>query len=141
MLFGEESNAVVFTGILIVLFKESTLEPAVWAMPVCLNTLITLSLSITSNTLTVSTSVTFPDPILIEPPIATLVGIFFTWISWIKPLLDPIVIGFESFCLSVLTPILKESVKFTTEVLKPDILTDDWLLNSINGKNCPTTSL
>ena len=34
-------NLVVLTGILILLFNTSTLEPKVWAIPVCLWTLIT----------------------------------------------------------------------------------------------------
>ena len=39
--FTSESNFFVCTGILILLFKTSILEPRVWAIPTCLKTLIT----------------------------------------------------------------------------------------------------
>ena len=36
-----ELNFLVWTGILILLFKTSIFEPSVWATPTCLKTLIT----------------------------------------------------------------------------------------------------
>ena len=140
---GSDSNFVVLTGILILLFRASTLDPAVCATPVCLSTLITFLASNRFNTCKNSMSAsapTFPEPIFIEPPIATLDGILFTWISWIKPFAAPIVIVFASPTESVPTPTLNELVKFTIELLNPDMDTDVWSFNSINGKNCAVTS-
>ena len=54
--------------------------------------------------------------------------------SWINPLEDPIVIVLASPIVSVLTPILNESVKLTIELLNPDIETEVWSFNSIKGK-------
>ena len=76
-----------------------------------------------------------------EPPIETFVGILERWISWIKPFAAPIVIVFARPTLSVVTPTLNESVKLTIELLNPEIDTNDWLFNSINGKNCAVTWL
>ena len=126
------------------LLRESTLEPEVCATPVCLNTRSIFLAWNMFNTLQNSTSAsasTFPEPIFIEPPIATLLGILLTKISWIRPPADPTDIVFESPTLSVDTPTLNESVRLTIELLKPDIEINDWSFNSINGKNCASTSL
>ena len=129
-----DSNLVVSTGILILLFNTSMLEPKVCAIPVCLNTLITFLNGYKFNTLKDSTSEVFPEPTLNEPPIAIVFGISVTKISWIKPLAAPTVIDFARPIVSVLTPTLNELVKFTIELLKPDIETEVWSFNSIKGK-------
>ena len=54
--------------------------------------------------------------------------------SCIKPPAAPTVIVFASPIVSVLTPTLNESVKLTIELLKPDIETEVWSFNSMNGK-------
>ena len=61
--------------------------------------------------------------------------------SCIKPLAAPIVILFARPILSVLIPILNESVKLTIELLNPDIETASWLFNSMNGNLLATTSV
>ena len=61
------------------MFNISTLEPKVCAAPTFLNTLITLFVLKTFNTLNIS--VVLPTPILIDPPIETVFGILLTNIS------------------------------------------------------------
>ena len=70
-----DSNWVVFTGMVIRLFKTSTVEPSVCAIPACLCTLITFLIGNTFNTLRTSESDVFAAPTLNEPPIETLLGI------------------------------------------------------------------
>ena len=104
------------------MFKISTLEPKVCATPAFLNILITLFLLKTLSTFNVS--VELPTPILNVPPIETVFGILLTNISCTTPLELPVVIDFPNETVSVLTPILNESVNAGIEVLNPDINTE-----------------
>ena len=85
-------------------------------------------------TLTTSGVLTLPEPIRIEPPTDILLGILVRRISWTNPLALPSVISDAKLVESVVTPTLNESVKFFISVLKPDIETESWSFNSINGK-------
>ena len=127
-------NLVVFTGIVIELFKISILDPRVWAIPVCLSTLTILSEGKTFNTFNSSVSLVFPEPTLIEPPIDTEPGISVNIISWTRPAELPTVILDARLTLLVETPTLNIFVKFLIFVLKPDIDTASWSFNSMNGK-------
>ena len=67
-----DSNFLVWTGILIWLFKTSIFDPRVCAIPTCLKTLITFLNGYRFNTCKVSMSLallTLPEPTLSEPPI------------------------------------------------------------------------
>ena len=83
---------------------------------------------------TLSVSVEFPTPILMDPPIETVLGILFTKISCTNPFKLPTVIDFPNETVSVFIPILNESVNPIIDVLSPDIKTESSLLSSINGR-------
>ena len=83
---------------------------------------------------TLRTSVELPTPILIEPPIETVLGILFTKISWTTPFRLPTVIDLPNETVSVLTPTVNESVNFGIEVVSPEMNTESLSFNSRKGR-------
>ena len=90
---------------------------------------------------TVSSSVVFPEPNLIVPPIETSFGILLTKISSIARLVVIDFVGAVKNTRDVLIPILWEFVNPKIEVAKPETRTLSSLFKSINGKNFAFTSL
>ena len=123
------------------MFKKSTFEPAVWATPTFLLILNPLLSGNTSNTWAVSVTIVFPEPILIELPDETILGMSVRKISCIKPPLSPIVIGDAKVTLWVDTPTLYVPAKLNISVLNPDNLRLSWSFTSINGRKLATTSV
>ena len=100
------------------LFNTSILDPNVCAIPVCLKTLMILLVLNKFKTFKVS------EPILRDPPIATVFGISVTKISSILPLTFPSVMVFPKPVVSVAIPTLNDPVKLTIDVLKSEIEID-----------------
>ena len=120
---------MVFTGIVIELFKTSICDPNVCAIPT--PNLLTLNALFTSY---ICRTFNISVPTLNEEPTETEFGILETKISSTLPLEPLTVICFERPIISVEMPTENDPVKLIIDVFNPEIEIESLSFNSINGR-------